>query len=249
MTYAQYSTGFKGGGTNPRPFFASQSAPFGPETLKATEIGAKADLSSHIRINVALYSNKYNGIQLTALTCPSVPVAPCALPVNAGNADVQGGELEAQLRFGGLMFEASVSKLDFEYTFISPNAGVAGGVGVQKGMITPYTPESKIAFGAQYEFATAFGSLTPRLDWAHQSEFFVTAVNAPTNRMDGYGLLSGRITWKSEDGAWQAALLGTNLLDKYYNVNGLDFAAPPFFASFTQPGRPREYSLSVKRSF
>jgi iron complex outermembrane receptor protein len=33
MTYAQFSTGFKGGGVSPRPFIPGQAVPFDPETL------------------------------------------------------------------------------------------------------------------------------------------------------------------------------------------------------------------------
>ena len=44
MTYAQVSTGFKGGGINPRPFNPAQVLPFGPETLTAYEVGFKSDL-------------------------------------------------------------------------------------------------------------------------------------------------------------------------------------------------------------
>src|SRR5207253_7688305 len=39
MAYAQYSTGFKGGGVNPRPFFKEQAVPFRPETLTSYEVG------------------------------------------------------------------------------------------------------------------------------------------------------------------------------------------------------------------
>ena len=45
MGYVQYSTGFKGGGVNPRPFFPQQALPFGPETLDSYELGFKSDFS------------------------------------------------------------------------------------------------------------------------------------------------------------------------------------------------------------
>ncbi|MCP6105297.1 TonB-dependent receptor, partial [Klebsiella pneumoniae] len=33
MGYAQFSTGFRGGGINPRPFFPAQALPHSPETI------------------------------------------------------------------------------------------------------------------------------------------------------------------------------------------------------------------------
>ncbi len=70
MTYAQYSTGFKGGGINPRPFFATQVQPFGPEKLGTYEIGAKSTLlEGRMRLNAAAFYGIYKDIQLTA--CPA----------------------------------------------------------------------------------------------------------------------------------------------------------------------------------
>jgi iron complex outermembrane receptor protein len=84
MTYAQIATGFKGGGVNPRPFFVQQAVPFNPEKLTAYEAGFKSDLlDRHLRVNGAVFLNKYKDIQLTVNNCPfpGVPPTPCALPV------------------------------------------------------------------------------------------------------------------------------------------------------------------------
>ncbi len=106
MTYAGVSTGFKGGGSNPRPFFATQVRPFDKETITAYEIGAKTDLlDRRLRLNLSMFINKYKDIQLTRLTCPEFSPPGlgflCALPTNGGDADVKGAELETDLRFGG----------------------------------------------------------------------------------------------------------------------------------------------------
>jgi iron complex outermembrane receptor protein len=249
MTYVQYSTGFKGGGVNPRPFVPSQLLPFGQEKLNATELGVKADLFGNtLRINGAVFYNKYNQIQLTALACPT---APCALPVNAGDADVKGAELELEVHpTDALSIDASASYLNFDYTSVSAQAGVPGVMGVQKGMVPPFTPERKYAVGMQYAIALAGGgSITPRFDWNWQSEMFTNAVNASTNRIDSRGLLNGRITWRTGDGAWQTTVSGTNLTNKFYYLNSFDLSGAPFFVLTGQPGRPREWAITLKRTF
>src|SRR5262249_2732447 len=49
MTYAQFSTGYKGGGVNPRPFYNVQAITFRPETINAFEIGLKSQmLDNHL---------------------------------------------------------------------------------------------------------------------------------------------------------------------------------------------------------
>lgn len=248
MTYVQYSTGFKGGGVNPRPFFATQVQPFEPETLDAFEVGVKSDLlDGRLRVNAALFRNDYKDIQLTALSCDQVspfPGAPCALPLNAGTATVQGAELEVQLRLAAFMLDASASVLDFEYDRVD-----TARTGITADMITPFTPERKYAVGAQYEWDIGSGIITPRIDWSYQSEFFTNALNAPTNLIDGRGLVNARIAWANADDTWEAALCGTNLANKFYYLNTFDLAAPPFFVSSGQPGRPREWAVTVKRKF
>ena len=93
-SYVQTSTGYKGGGVNPRPFFPQQRASFAPETLTAYEIGLKTTLLDHrMRLNSAVFYNDYKDIQLTLAQCerPSPPFptpigAPCAKPNNVGSA-------------------------------------------------------------------------------------------------------------------------------------------------------------------
>ena len=78
MTYASISTGYMGGGINPRPFVGDQALPFNPETLTTYEVGFKADLFDRlVRINGAAFYNKFNDIILTKLVCPesSLPMA------------------------------------------------------------------------------------------------------------------------------------------------------------------------------
>ena len=66
MTYAQFSTGYKGGGINPRPYVAEQALPFAPETLNAYELGFKSDaFDRKLRLNGAVFLNKYRDMIFT----------------------------------------------------------------------------------------------------------------------------------------------------------------------------------------
>nr|WP_294851035.1 TonB-dependent receptor [uncultured Sphingomonas sp.] len=59
--YAKYSTGFRAGGANSR---SQTFSAFGPETVKAYEVGAKTDLFDHmVRFNVAAYMMRRKGTQ------------------------------------------------------------------------------------------------------------------------------------------------------------------------------------------
>src|SRR5690606_23802032 len=100
--YAQWSTGFKGGGINPRPFYAEQVLSSGPETLEAWEAGFKSELfDRRVRFNVAGFYSDYKDIQLALSNCPQAGAGfavPCALPANAGDAKVKGIEVETTIR-------------------------------------------------------------------------------------------------------------------------------------------------------
>jgi iron complex outermembrane receptor protein len=254
MTYAQFSTGYKGGGINPRPFFAPQARPFGPEELTSYEAGLKTDwFNRALRVNIAGFFSKYDGIQLTLSDCPGlgVPARPCAQPANAGNADVQGFEVEASVTpFEGTLIDASVSHLDFDYTHINPAAGgPTSPTGPQYGDTRPYTPSWKWSVGAQHRFEMGnAGSLTPRLDAAYQSDIF-TGTNNLFNQIDAYTLVNARVTWRNLDEDLEISAELTNVFDKYYFLTR--GSASTLGSNFVtgQPGRPREWAISVKKKF
>jgi len=257
MTYAQFSTGFKGGGINPRPYFPSQVQPFEMSTVEAWEIGMKSDLFDHVmRLNLAAYSNQYDGIQLGLLSCPQfnptppgpgVPGLPCAMNANAGDAQIQGFEAELYLNpVDELTIDGSFSYLDFDYTRIDENAGGPGGV--QLGYVAPYAAEWQWAVGAQYELGLgSAGSLTPRVDVSYKSSTYANSVNAPSNRIPGFTLTNARLTWENFEGDLQASLEVTNLFDEYYLLNVFNVEGNGFINA--QPARPREWALTVTKRF
>ncbi len=251
MTYAQVSTGFKGGGINPRPFNPDQVQPFGAETLTAYEAGFKSDLLDNIvRLNGAVFFSDYKDIQLSLNSCPQFGgPGPCALPANAGDAHIKGFELETTIDpADGLLIDASLSYLDFDYQSINPAAG--GANGVQLDMVPPYTPKWKWAVGAQYRVELGdSGSITPRVDASYQSAVYSNATNGVNNRIAGYTLANARLTWRNADEDLEVALEATNLFDKYYYLTSFDLTGAGGGIVGAQPGRPREWAVSVKKTF
>jgi iron complex outermembrane receptor protein len=249
MTYAQYSTGFKGGGVNPRPFYNVQAVPFRPETLDASEIGLKSQFfDNHLRLNLAAFYNKYKDIQLTLSDCTALFGAegvPCILPANAGDADVKGGEAELNWQpLQPLEIDASLSYIDFKYTRVNPITGVS------LNDVTPYTPKTKYSLGAQYEIPLGVaGFLTPRVDVAYQARMFTDAQNSTDAVIDGYTLLNAHLIWQSKGKDWQATLECQNLTDKLYYLSKLSGAGNGSGYTMGAPGIPRTVMFTVKRSF
>ncbi|HWW64096.1 MAG TPA: TonB-dependent receptor [Sphingomonadaceae bacterium] len=245
MTYAQVSTGYKGGGVNPRPYVPDQVTTFGPEKLTAYEAGFKADLFDRLlRLNGALFYNDYKDIQLTLYRCENSASLTCSMPANAGNAHVKGAELEVLANpVQGLTIDGSLGYLDFKYTSVNPATNVT------IDMIAPFNNKWQASAGIQYEADLGgSGTITPRLDWAYQSSFYYNAINNPYNRIDGRSIFNGRLSYESADKDWTVSLAVTNLFDKFYYVGANENMAN-YGVVTDVVGRPREWSLTVKRSF
>ena len=252
LGYAQFSTGYRGGGVNSRPFIVEQAVPFGPETLDAYEIGVKSDLFDRLlRLNLSAFINNYKDM-IFSNTAPTVvdgvvlsPVN--GTPVNAGDGRFMGVELEASLQpIDGLSIEGNVSYLDFELQRIGAEGATI--VGITLDNIAPYVTEWKAAGGIQYRHeADGIGSFTPRLDVAYQSSFYTNIDNNPASLTPAYTIFNGRLTWESPDQEWQVALAVTNLLDRFYYQN--KFRGPAIASVTGQPAAPREWSLSLRKTF
>ena len=123
MAYASVGTGYKAGGVGPRPFNPAQAIGFGPEKVTSYEIGLKTDLFDRtVRFNTAVFYNDFKDAQLVLLSCPQYGgPGPCALPQNAGDANVKGVEAEIiALPFAGLQFDLSGSYLHWDWKCVNP---------------------------------------------------------------------------------------------------------------------------------
>jgi iron complex outermembrane recepter protein len=258
MTYAQFSTGFKGGGINPRPFFPQQALPHGSETLDAYEVGFKSSLFDRVvRLNGAAFLNKYDDILVTVSSCPlpGVPAAPCALPLNAGRADVKGFELELNAQpVDGFLIDASLAYLDFDYKEISP-AAANSGIGLEDD--GQYIQRWQWSIGAQYAIDLgAVGSVTPRVDLNFEDSFNRNAnnVDAATGGRDIFGridsrlLVNARLTYRTAAENWQLAFEVKNLTDKLYYTDVFDNRGSTNSIQGT-PGMPRTWALTLRHNF
>ena len=249
MTYAQVATGFKGGGISPRPFVPGQAQPFNPEKLTSYELGAKVDLFDRkLRLNGAVFQSKYKDLQLGLSTCPqfnnNIP-GPCGVIANAGDATIEGAELEIVYRpFGGFSIDASASYIDFSYDRLP------AGSPYKTSYDAPFMPKQKYSAGVQYDVALAGGTLTPRVDYSYQGGLFTNGNNLPTAYINAYSLVNARLMWKQDGGKWESALELTNLTDKWYMVSrGDSYNTAGAGTTDAQPGRPREFALTFKRKF
>jgi iron complex outermembrane receptor protein len=265
LAYATVSTGFKGGGVGPRPFNPAQARGFNPETVTTYEAGIKTDLfDRRLRLNIVGFFNDFKDAQLTLLSCPQFGgPGPCALPQNAGNAEQKGVEIEfSATPIDGMTIDGSASYLDWKWKCVNPAVvGQADGPCSSDpaviGLLTDPLEGWKWAIGAQYKADLGDnGSVTPRVDVTRQQALpgnnLRAAAGSPSaifGQIPGYTLANARITWANAADDLTIGLEVTNLFDKYYFLNKFDLTGVGAGALSGQPGRPREWAITVKKKF
>jgi iron complex outermembrane recepter protein len=251
LAYLTVSTGFKGGGVSARPFTArqAQEGTFGPETVLNYELGLKTDLFDRaVRFNAAAFMSKYKDIQLPFADCTAFGGGPCGVRANAGDATFKGVEFELSATPAtGLDIDASLSYLDTKWK----RGSIAAAVGTSINENDPVVgPKWKWSIGVQYEADLGSGgSLTPRFDLTHNGERFGgRALGAPFT-FDAYTLTNARLTWKNVDKDLSVSLEAQNLFNKYYFNSRFDAVFAFSNTAYSNVGRPREFAMSVKKSF
>lgn len=265
MVYAQASTGYRSGGVNPRPFSPTQLTTFGPEEATAYEVGLKSDLfGRRLRANLAVFQTDYKDRIVNQQIVDNSGI-PFTGPINLGTATVQGAEVELNWApVDNLLISGTYGYLDIE---LDPQDGAPAGfidgcvgppnctapiVGtIPEGSITPGVPEESASAGVQYAFQLGAdgGSLTPRVDWSWRSRIFYDNANTQLASQEGFSLVNARLTWDAADGKLSVAGFVTNLTEEEYFMN--KFTLLPFGLGTLegQPGRPREWGLSLKYRF
>ena len=258
MTYLSYQRGFRGSGFNPRPTNLQTQASFGPEDLDSFEFGIKSEFfDRRLRLNADVFFMIYKNLQLNTTfdTNPGVTT----IIQNAGLAHIPGVEVElAAEPVNNWTIEGSLGYLGFKYVSLGnadPAVLIAAG---QAGAAAESpcrtcrprrAPEWTFNIGTTYRIDLgSAGFLSLHGDMSYQSRVFYADNNNLRASQAPYALANARITWENAARDWSIALFGTNLTDKLYSVGKLDFYNS-FSTVESSWGRPREWGLSVKRTF
>ena len=251
MTYAQYSTGYKSGGINPKPVLESDIRPFQAEHLTAYEVGLKSEwFNHHLMVNTDVYLSDYRDLQLSEFLPPPEGDGG-TIVVNTGHARIEGLEMDLQARpLPGFSVDSSLSFLNYRTLSLGAAAGQIGGPTLSTR--PPYIPRWKGSIGTQYTHAIgAAGSLTARVDWSYQSLVYFDLANTPAGAQSAYGLMNARLQWDDPDSKWAVALEMRNAANKLY----YSFKTPTLNGDGTlfnvvgTPGLPRTEFVTLSRKF
>ncbi|WP_260924739.1 TonB-dependent receptor [Novosphingobium sp. 9] len=160
--YAKYSSGFRAGGADDR---SQTFDAFGPETVKAYEVGAKMDfLDHHARLNLAGYMMDRKNTQFDFDlydTDPSSPTYNSHLEeaINAqGTNHIRGIEADLTLApVQGLTLNAS-----YAYTYWDKPTATNPLTGVTQSLYIVYTPKNAASGSADYVLPVGAGDTNLR---------------------------------------------------------------------------------------
>lgn len=249
MTYVSFSKGFQAGGYSLRAASASiANLEFGPEYVKAYEVGIKADwLGRRLRTNLTAFYNDITGKQVSVF----LPEYSVATVQNAATAYTKGIELETTAALTDrLMLSASAGWLRTSYTDW-PNAfGCPARCTNGKGQDLVYAPEWTANARLAYELPlNTLGALSFSADLQYQGRAYTRTPNGTVLDLErtsdpGYYLNTNVRYMPTDRLSFNASV--RNVTDKTYRmyVFGL-----PGIAMGESYSLPRMYMITATYSY
>jgi len=256
MLYLSYATGYKAGGFNS----TNISDPFEPEEVSNLELGLKSSwLDGRLRLNGSVFSYEYDGLQEVSLVTSSNGLS--NLEVRSIDSKALGAEVDVSwLATQALVLSATYSYLDSEITDY-PLLGTETSSDSLVGQPQSSMAKNAYTLGAGYTVELQdLGELVLRMDYSYTgsrinepvgagSASALALVAAAENQLtDGYRDVTARVTFRTADGHWRAALYGKNLTDEEYLYKLGGFSTATGSPSAARAA-PRLYGMEVGYTF
>ena len=260
MVYASYGTGYKSGGTNTDRINVNQSTIFRPETSDSIEVGIKADITDHLRVNLAIYDNQIDDVQALSFTGTGFNVQ------NAGKEDTSGVELElwwVPVDSFELQFNYVRSNADYEDFLLGtcwdafpfhtgmPDPGPPGPPSFcdRSGDRAAYNPEDQVFVAATKDFRLG-GSTTLfiRGEYTYASDLITDGDADPLGLTGSESLVNLRLGLIFENMDAELTLWGRNVTDETYFTSTFDPPLQPGKLNY-YPQEPATYGATFRKRF
>ncbi|HYD88784.1 MAG TPA: TonB-dependent receptor [Vitreimonas sp.] len=216
--YAFWAQGFRSGGVNFRvttltPVGGGSGAPtaFDAEEQSSFEIGLKQDfLDGRGRVNVAVFHNTIDDMQRET-NVPDVGSGVQQVIVNAGEAVIQGAELEARYRVtDAFMVSAQVGYTEGEYDTVTADLNGDGAItAADANLDIPRLAPWTYGVNFIYDLDLFSGVLSSRLGYNHRDAAFYNDAN--TGKLAEADIVDLNFTFTPGEGDWSFAVYGNNL--------------------------------------
>lgn len=234
LVYAKFDTGYKAGGF-------TDTAPYGPETIEAYEIGLKSRaLDQRVRANVSAFYYDYTDQQTSQI------VGTRTIIRNAGKSEIYGLEVEGSaLLSESDRLDLFAGYLHAEFTEFAVASG-AGNIELA-GNSPPQSPRYSATVGYEHLFDVVAGhTLTFRLQTHYESKSYLTFYNFDSDKQDAYTRSDVILTYAPDDERWSIEGYVRNIEDEEILTSASEVGV---FTSYVyQFADPRTYGMrfSVK---
>lgn len=255
LLYASASTGFRSGAFDMAQSDAALiDKAVNPETVESIELGAKTQwFNNRLQVNVALFDTRYEDLQFFV---NSVGSGGIASTTNAGEATVQGFELEAIWAItDNLIASFAYSDQDGDSSDIPADAEIPEGTPPQG------TVPTTIIAGLSYSAETTHGEWYAHLDYLKKDEYSLEFIDNSISqfRSEVDGQINANFGFLANNG-WSVQLWGKNLTDELVVIYGQDFWFSLYGDSLSNPAlfdasfgpryaEPRTYGVSFSYEF
>jgi iron complex outermembrane receptor protein len=254
MLYASYGRGFKSGGFDMRGdafAFPDTVKGYDPEIVDTYELGVKTTTAGgRVSLAAAAFYSKYKDQQITSqFALPTSPPTIVSFVDNAASSDIQGLELESNLRFSDA-FSANVQLgyIDAQFNdFVTYDPATNSRRNLSDQREFQNTP--KLTGSVSFTWRQSLGthgdlSVIPTVSYRDKYQMFEIAT--PLLDQDAYTLVDASVVWSSPSQHFTVGLHGKNLTNEEYRVGGYSFPGATFGNSINgYYGPPRTWMLSA----
>jgi len=249
--YMRASTGYRPGGLQ-APVTStilgtgtSVANTFGSDALASYELGYKGShLDGKLNLGIDAYDIEWHNVQLITYTLGNSVVQ------NAGDARIDGLELQATYASGPWQFNAAAAYTDARTLQANLQQGIADGAPL------PYSAKDTATLGSRYNFSLAGNEAYAGATWRVSSKRnagFENDTSDPNFNLPGFGLLDLDTGVTLHNGTSIDFYL-RNALNRQVPVGTLNSEAISFLASFGGPmlvqlSTPRTIGMSVNVPF
>lgn len=251
MFYATYARGYKSGGFNASSTSPTSWEPYDDVVVDSFELGMKATLwDGRAQLNITAFHSEADDMQVQVNGLSPVGTFETQL-VNAGQADINGLEIEATLRpTDRLDVSLGLGFQDAEFKeYLQPD-GMGGSVDVSDDRVLEFTPDYTYNLGVRYMIAaTVNGTWSARVDVHGMDDHDFQPTPSDEVDQSAYSLVNARLALDEVSiglGTIAFSLWGKNLTDESYRTGGFTFTEDFGFNSY---GLPRTYGADIEYRF
>jgi iron complex outermembrane receptor protein len=248
LVYAKYDTGYKAAGF-------TDIAPYGPEEVKAIEVGTKNRfMDDKIQLNADYFNDDYTGQQVQQIVSGGGGLR----IVNAGKSKIWGVEVEPTFVTPIGRLELNVAYLNAKFTDFVLAAGIPNFNGTAWTSVTqnlqlagnrpPQAPELTVGAAFEHGWSLANGAaLTARVSTKYSSKQYFSFFNRPDDMQDAAAISNLNVSYKTAEGKWELQGYVRNLSDaRVFSNAGENDRSFAYNYSFVAP---RTYGLRFTARF